>query len=71
MPLNLTVMQRHVYGQTLLYPDSPHAKALADLMRVKTFTPEQLASARKYLGANVVIKVPAAPQLEALLGGTT
>lgn len=67
MPLNLTIMQRHTYGQTLLYPESPHAKALAELMQVTTFTPKQLAFARKHLGANVVIKVPLAPTLEALL----
>ncbi len=71
MPLNLTVMQRHAYGGLRFYPESPHAKALADLMQVKTFTPEQLASARKHLGANVVIKVPPAPALDSLLGGTT
>ena len=71
MPLNLTVMQRYTDGQTLLYPESPHAKALAELMEVDTFTPAELAHARKHLGANVVIKVPAAPQLEALLGSTT
>jgi hypothetical protein len=71
MPLNLTVMQRHAYGQTLLYPESPHAKALAELMQVKTLTPGQLAHARKHLGANVVIKVPSAPDLDSLLGSKT
>lgn len=71
MPMNLTVMRRHAYGQPLLYPESPHAKALAELMRVKTLTPEQLAFARKHLGANIVIKVPSAPDLDSLLGSTT
>ena len=70
-PLNLTVMYCFVDDEPRLKPVSEHAESLASLMRVSAFTAAELAFARKHLGANVVIKVPPAPDLDSLLGSTT
>jgi hypothetical protein len=58
MNMNIKIVEKNVYGKTMIYPACETSKKLADLLAVKTFNHYQLAKieALGYVMENVTVK---------------
>jgi len=65
--MKIKVEYKSAYGQARYYPTCDKAKALAYLMKVKTFTPETLLDITSKLGAEVLVSFAEIPGFEAPL----
>jgi len=65
--MKIKVTYKSSYGMARYYPACDKAQALADLMRVKTFTPAYMKQIQQALGAEVLVSFPEVPGFEAPL----
>lgn len=65
--MKIKVTYKPSYGMARYYPACDKAQALADLMRVKTFTPAYMQKIQQALGAEVIVSFPEVPGFEAPL----